>query len=267
MEIDHKPLEKRQASAMSDSICQLVLKGYQPTGQLLCCEAGNACLGNAPICSSTSRMVQCWNINQLGSCKRKDTLAKTVCQYQDGIYCLKGETDELYDRGKLAWSAIDLVLNRNIYSYSFNGFTMNYGNFPNPILNPNPKENLVCSDAMASGICQIQGDFGYKTFNYQVEVCNGLIDIINSPPKIAKAITTITEQVTTTLPPETITTTSTKLTTSILTPETKTTTVTAAAPISLGSSGLSNYSEISFLPLVILLVTILVNTIVMKLRI
>lgn len=257
MEIDHKSLEKRQVSAKSDSICRLVFKGYQPTGQLLCCESGNACLGNAPICSSTSKMVQCWNINELDSCKRKDTLAKTVCQYQDGVYCLKGETDKPYDRSKLAWSAIDLALSRNIYSYSLNGFTMNYGNFPNPVLNPKPKETLVCSDAMASGICQIQRSFGYIAFNFQVEVCNGLIDIINSPPNIANAITTITEQVTATLPPVTTT----KLSTS-------TTTVTAATPVSLSvGSSISNYSEISSLPLVILLVTILVNTIVMKLRI
>jgi hypothetical protein len=126
---------------------------------------------------------------------------------------------------------------------------------------------LVCSDSMASGICQIQDEFGYySTFRYQVEVCNGLIDIINSPPKIAKAITTITELVTTTLPPETIITTSTEKFTSILAPATKTTVVTAAAPIPLSSS-LSKYSELSSLPFVILLVTTLVNMIVRKLRI
>ncbi|GBC06206.1 hypothetical protein RclHR1_06690011 [Rhizophagus clarus] len=243
---------------MSSSICQLVLKGFQPAGQLLCCEEDNICLGNAPICSSTNKMVQCWYINQLDACKRKDALAKTVCQYQDGVYCLKGETDQPYDRSKLSWSAIDLALSRDTLPYSLSGFTMNYDNFPDPVLNPNPNEVLVCSDSMASGLCQVEDDNGYRPFNYQVEVCNNLVDNINSPPEIAKAITTITELVTTTLPPETITATSTELFTSISTPETKTITVTAAAPISAGSS-LSNYSEIPSLLFVILLVTILVG--------
>jgi hypothetical protein len=227
---------------MSGSICQLVFRGFQPPGQLLCCEKDNICLNNAPICSSTNKMAQCWFINQLDSCKRKDALANTVCQYVDGVYCLKGQTDQQYDRSKISWSAVDLALSRNDLSNSINGFTMNYDNFPVPVADPNPNELLYCSDAMASGVCQIQDNNGYKPFNYQVELCNNDVDIINSPPQISNATVTVTATATVT------------------------TTATVTQTIQQ-SSGLSIHSEVSSLPLVMILVTILVNMIVGKLRI
>ncbi|GBB92198.1 hypothetical protein RclHR1_01980023 [Rhizophagus clarus] len=242
MSFIYKLLEKRQAPATSGSVCQLVLKGYQPAGQLLCCENDNICLSNMPICSSTNKMAQCWFINELDSCKRTDALANTVCQYLDGVYCLKGETDQPYDRTKLSWSAIDLALSRDNLSDSISGFTMNYDNFPVPVPDPNPSEYLYCSDSMASGVCQIQDSNGYKPFNFQVEICNNAFDVINSPPQISNATAIVTTTATTTV----------------------TTTQTATvAP----SGGLSIHSELSSLPLVMLLVIILVNMFVGKLRI
>ncbi|RGB33284.1 hypothetical protein C1646_669474 [Rhizophagus diaphanus] len=229
---------------MSGSICQLVFRGFQPPGQLLCCEKDSICLNNAPICSSTNKMAQCWFINQLDSCKRKDALAMTVCQYQDGVYCLKGQTDQSYDRSKLSWSAIDLALSRNNLSNSNNGFTMNYDNFPVPVPDQNPNEYIFCSDAMSSGVCQIQDSNGYKPFHYLVEVCNNAVDVINSPPQISNA--TVTVMATTTA--------------------TATATVTQTVTVK-ASSGFSIHSEVSSLPLVMLLITIFVNMIVGKLRI
>ncbi|GES92961.1 hypothetical protein GLOIN_2v1484262 [Rhizophagus clarus] len=213
MSFIYKLLEKRQAPATSGSVCQLVLKGYQPAGQLLCCENDNICLSNMPICSSTNKMAQCWFINELDSCKRTDALANTICQYLDGVYCLKGETDQPYDRTKLSWSAIDLELSRDNLSDSISG---------------------VC--------CQIQDSNGYKPFNFQVEICNNVFDVINSPPQISNSTAIVNITATTTV----------------------TTTQTATvAP----SGGLSIHSEIFPLPLVMLLVTILVNMFVGKLRI
>ncbi|RIA88830.1 hypothetical protein C1645_825706 [Glomus cerebriforme] len=253
-----KSLEKRQNAG--SSICQLVYKGLQQPGQLLCCD-NNVCLANAPICSSTNLLAQCWYINGLDACKRVDALAMTVCQYQNGVYCLKGTTDQPYSSSNTPYSiALNLILSRNTVDTSKNGYTKNYDN-PGPKLAANPFDNIICSDSMASGICQIQDDTGYTPFNYDVEVCNDSVDVINSPPQLASPITTITELITSTStilsPPQTITETDI---------ETSTITTTPPPP----SPSLSNHLEVellSSLPLVLLLVTSLGKLIGRKFKI
>ncbi|GBB92196.1 hypothetical protein RclHR1_01980021 [Rhizophagus clarus] len=196
---------------MSGNVCQLVLWGLQPAGQLLCCDDNSPCLANPPICSSTNKMVQCWFINTLDACKRKDNLAKTVCQYLDGVYCLKGETDESYDNTENDWNVISVILNRNTATTSVNGYTSSYPPSPKMVSRvpqvpggnnapsgpPPPSKSMVCSDSMASGFCQIEdsSDSGYDSFSYDVEICNNSIDIINSLPQISNATTTVTSTV------------------------------------------------------------------------
>jgi hypothetical protein len=51
---------------------------------------------------------------------------------------------------------------------------------------------MVCSDSMASGFCQIKDDSGYKSFKYDVEICDKSIDIINSPPDVSYPVVTVT---------------------------------------------------------------------------
>ncbi|CAB4480479.1 hypothetical protein RhiirA5_417393 [Rhizophagus irregularis] len=132
----NKPLDKRQApstTSTSGSVCQLVLWGLHPVGQLLCCEDNQPCLANSPVCSSTNKMAHCWFISQLDACKRNDALSKTVCQYQDGVYCLKGVTDHPYDNSSLSnWNVIDVILSRNTAVSSVNGYVSKYPPPPPP---------------------------------------------------------------------------------------------------------------------------------------
>ncbi|CAG8597065.1 21200_t:CDS:2, partial [Rhizophagus irregularis] len=171
----------------SGSVCKLVLGGLQPADELLCCEDNLPCLASSPICSSTNKLTRCFFINKLGACERNDTLAKTVCQYQDGVYCLKGETDIPYDEDQLGgWNVIYWIFARYTAIRSVNGYTdEKTGPLPGapppaPAAPPPPggelpskapkglqnPSSMVCSDSMASGICQIKDDSGYKNFNY-----------------------------------------------------------------------------------------------------
>ncbi|CAG8597155.1 21205_t:CDS:2 [Rhizophagus irregularis] len=232
--------DKRQApstTSTSGSVCQLVLWGLHPVGQLLCCEDNQPCLANSPVCSSTNKMAHCWFISQLDACKRNDALSKTVCQYQDGVYCLKGVTDHPYDNSSLSnWNVIDVILSRNTAVSSVNGYVTPGkapdgkapappagaapadGKAPAPpagaapadgkapgkalavraLTIQNPK-SIICSDSMTSGICQIQDDAGYESFSYDVEICDNSVDIINSLPKISNATTTVTQILITTV--------------------------------------------------------------------
>ncbi|CAG8597137.1 21204_t:CDS:2 [Rhizophagus irregularis] len=209
-------LVKRQSKSGS-TICKLVLGGLQPAGKLLCCEDNNPCLANPSMCTSTKKMAHCWFISQLDACNRNDTLAQTVCQYQSGIYCLKGVTDLPYDTSKLSgWNVIEIILGRNIIASSINapgdppaGGGPPVPGAPPPAASPapaapspkgpadpptelkNPKF-IVCSDSMASGFCQIKDDSGYKSFKYDVEICDESIDIINSPPEVSYPVVTVT---------------------------------------------------------------------------
>ncbi|CAB4480480.1 hypothetical protein RhiirA1_395968 [Rhizophagus irregularis] len=236
-------LVKRQSKSGS-TICKLVLGGLQPAGKLLCCEDNNPCLANPSMCTSTKKMAHCWFISQLDACNRNDTLAQTVCQYQSGIYCLKGVTDLPYDTSKLSgWNVIEIILGRNIIASSINGYNYSLPPPPPPPLQPSPPppppppkgpapgdppagggppvpgapppaasppaapspkgpadpptelknpKFIVCSDSMASGFCQIKDDSGYKSFKYDVEICDESIDIINSPPEVSYPVVTVT---------------------------------------------------------------------------
>lgn len=268
MEVYHKLLVKRQST--SGSVCKLVFEGLQPTGQLLCCENNRPCLAKSPVCSSTNKMIQCWFITNLDACKRKDALAKTVCQYLDGVYCLKGETDQPYDSSKLGdWNVISVMLSRNTGASSVNGYTSNYttpplpvsppllaarapqlpptpgpppGPPPGPSPAPDEPKSIVCSDSMASGICQIKYVSGYKPFSYDVEVCNNSIDIINSLPQISNATTTVSTTV--------------SITSTILSPPTTVT----ASPLSNTVKSLSNHLETGSLSSLLLVILLIIST-------
>jgi hypothetical protein len=251
---------------MSGSVCKLVLWDLQPAGELLCCEDNKPCLAYPLICSSANRLTRCWFINKLGACKRKDALAKTVCQYQDGVYCLKGVTDQPYDRSSPGWNVVSSVLYRFSAIESANGYSYAPVRPVSPPLlaarAPQGKEmpkgptngfqnpqSMVCSDSMVSGICQVKDDTGYKSFSYDVEICNNSIDIINSPPQISNATTTVS-------------TTISIISTMSSSPKTLTATVTASP--SIGTAGtvnsLSNHLETEGLPSLLLVILLIIIT-------
>src|SRR5436305_4450696 len=105
-------LEKRQAPT-GDSACKLALTGTEPTGKLLCCEPNSACIASPPTCSSTNKLIQCWNIGGFDPCTRNDSVATNVCQHKDGTYCLEGVTDLPYSGSQGTADAINWLLSRN----------------------------------------------------------------------------------------------------------------------------------------------------------
>ena len=122
-----------------------------------------------------------------------------VCSHEDGVYCLKGETDQVYVEHTDFSRIVIWILSRNnsqtSYSYCLNGIYCiilkswsKYFLITNPFVeytdNCSMKSDVNCSDPLFSGTCDLGPYFpGIGTqFKYTAEVCDNYSDTIIYPP-------------------------------------------------------------------------------------
>ena len=71
-------------------VCSQLETGKIPTDQLLCC-FDNKCSADPTDlvnCAQPKQLSHCHNITNLDACQRIDQLARQVCDWQGGFFCL-----------------------------------------------------------------------------------------------------------------------------------------------------------------------------------